>query len=122
MNYVLGGVLVAAAAFMFTRAGALGVLVGVVLSCVNFSVMRRMLQGWMRRSSGLPRSTHSFVMVPKMALLMLAVVLALYFLPIKAEGLAIGFSIFLVSIAVEAVRYFSNPPLSDDAGVDDAKQ
>lgn len=122
LNYMLGGVLVVVMALILSRAGALGVLVGVILSCLNFSVMRRMVQGWMQRIPE-KRGPRSYLMMPKMLVLMLAVFLAIRFLPITGEGLAIGFSVFLLSIAVETVRYISNPPASGtpDAGADDSK-
>lgn len=123
LNFMLGGVLVAVMALVLSGPSALGVLVGVVLSCINFSVLRRMVQGWARQTPQ-GRGSRSYFMVPKMALLMLAVFLALRFLPITAEGLAIGFSVFLLSIAVETVRYISNPPAEDasDSGEDESKK
>ena len=133
LNYILGAVLVAAAALLASKVTALGVLVGVVLSCVNFSAMKRILPGLMRNAArgndagrGGNSRTSGLLLVPKMALLMGAVVLALLFLPINAEGLAIGFSVFLVSIAIETVRFMSSQGAlpSDDDGVigDDADQ
>jgi len=41
--------------------------------------------------------------------LMGAVTLALWFLPASPIYLAIGFSVFLVSIAVETARFFMSP-------------
>lgn len=111
LNYILGGVLVIAAALLASKVTALGVLVGVVLSCINFSVMKRILSGLMHNAtqgSGGKSRTSGLFLVPKMALLMGAVVLALLFLPINAEGLAIGFSVFLVSIVIETVRFMSS--------------
>lgn len=121
LNYIFGGVLVMAMAFVLTRAGALGVLVGVILSCINFTVMRRMVQGWMHQAAQ-QRGTRSYFMVPKMALLMFAIILALRFLPITAEGLAIGFSVFLLSIMVETIRYISNPPANSTSEVDNSEK
>lgn len=121
LNYILGGVLVATTALTLDRAGALGVLVGVVLSAVNFTVMRKMVQSWLKKGPD-ARGSSSFFMVPKMALLMGAVALSLIFLPISAGGLVIGFSVFLVSISIETVRYISSPRPSDShAGVDETK-
>lgn len=114
LNYFAGGALVVLAALLMQRPTALGVLVGVILSCANFSIMCRMVQGWMR-VAGQNRSARSVLLMPKMALLMAAVVLALVFLPITAEGLAIGFSIFLVSIAIETVRYLASQAASAEA-------
>lgn len=123
LNYILGGVLLAVMAFVMDRAGALGVLVGVVLSSINFTVMRRMVESWAKRPPS-QRGPSSFFMVPKMILLMGAIALSLMLLPISAIGLAVGFSVFLVSITVETVRYISSPPpASDDsAGTDEGTQ
>ena len=117
LNYVLGGILIVAAALLMTRASAFGVAVGVVLACANFSVVRRMVPGWMRVSATKGGGARGVLLVPKMMLLMGAIVLALMFLPITAEGLAIGFSIFFVSIVIETVRYMTSfSPQSDEAG------
>jgi hypothetical protein len=43
--------------------------------------------------------------------LMAAVALAIYFLPISPIGLGIGFSIFLVSIMVESIRFMTGAAL-----------
>ena len=120
LNYILGGVLIAVMAFVMDSRGALGVVVGVVLSGLNFTVMRKMVEGWARRPPS-QRGPSSFFMVPKMMVLMGAVVLCLMLLPISAIGLAVGFSVFLVSIAVETVRYISSPPPVGDesAGADE---
>jgi hypothetical protein len=120
LNYVLGGALIVVMAFVLPFSGALGVVVGVILSCANFSVMRRMVQGWMRQAKA-GGANRSFFMAPKMALLMLAVFLAIRLLPITAEGLAIGFSVFLLSIAVETVRYISSPRVNGTSGTDDSE-
>lgn len=125
LNYIVGGVLIAAAAIVGTPKQALGVLVGVVLSCVNFSIMRRMVQHWLK----LPpekRAPQSMLLLPKMAGLMLAVFLAVFFLPISAIGVLIGFSVFLLSVGVETVRFSlgsssdgSAEPDSADVGAGD---
>lgn len=115
LNYMLGGVLVIASALLASRAVALGVLVGVILSCANFTVMCRMVQRWMRTAPE-RRGPQSLLLLPKMSGLMLAVFLAVYFLPISGIGVLVGFSVFLVSIAVETVRYISNPPAGGAPG------
>lgn len=121
LNYMLGGVLIASMAFVLDRPGALGVLVGVIISSANFTVMRKMVQSWLRQAPD-RRGSSSFFMVPKMTMLMGAVALSLIFLPISAGGLVIGFSVFLLSIGIETVRYISSPRPSDvPAGADDTK-
>jgi hypothetical protein len=119
LNYILGGLLIAGAALLMSRADALGVLVGALLSCVNFSLMRGMVQRWMR----LPperRGTHTFVLLPKMLGLMAAVFLSVYFLPVTGVGVLIGFSVFLASIAIETVRFSMSPrPAEAEGGAAD---
>lgn len=115
LNYMLGGALVIAAALAVSREHALGVLVGVVLSCANFGVMRRMVERWMRVAPE-RRGPQGFFLLPKMIGLMLAIFLAVHFLPISGVGVIVGFSVFLVSIGVETVRYISNPPTGGAPG------
>ncbi|WP_045119254.1 ATP synthase subunit I [Haliangium ochraceum] len=114
MNFILGALLVAGAALWMTRADALGVLVGVALSCANFSVMRRMVQRWLRTAAD-RRGPQMLVLIPKMTGLMLAVFLAVFFLPVTGIGVLIGFSVFLGSIAIETVRFSLGMSERDDA-------
>ena len=55
-------------------------------------------------------SNRFMLVLPKMALLMAAVVLALKFLPINAAAFAAGYSVFIVSIVVESVLAAMRPP------------
>ncbi|MBA3541170.1 MAG: ATP synthase subunit I [Deltaproteobacteria bacterium] len=104
MNFLLGGVLIIGAALTQPRDVALGIAVGVALTCVNFLVLSGLIGRW---TSDAAKGTHSgsasMLMMPKMILLMLAVVAALEFLPIDAAGFAIGYSTFVLSIMIEAV-------------------
>jgi hypothetical protein len=104
LNYMLGAVLVIGAAILTSRPEVLGVLVGVALSCANFTLMRRMVQWWIETPPE-RRGPRTFVLLPKMMGVMLAVALAIFFLPVSALGVLVGFSVFLGSIAVETVRY-----------------
>jgi hypothetical protein len=104
MNYFLGGALVIGGALTQPRDVALGLAVGVALTCVNFFVLARLIGRW---TSDAAKGTHSgsasMLMMPKMIILMLAVVAALEFLPIDAAAFAIGYSTFVLSIMIEAV-------------------
>jgi hypothetical protein len=104
LNYMLGAILVAGAAILMSRPDVLGVLVGVALSCANFTLMRRMVQWWI---SAAPerRAPRTLMLLPKMLGMMLAVFLAVFFLPVSGIGVLIGFSVFLGSIAIETVRF-----------------
>lgn len=106
MNWILGGVLVAACGVLGTMEHVLGSLVGVVLGAVNFSLVARIVEKMALAAQGkLDAKAGSMFLAPKMAVLMGLVFAALYFLPISAGMLAIGFSVFMLSIAVETVRY-----------------
>jgi hypothetical protein len=111
MNYILGGVLVALAGALGTGEQVLGALVGVLLCALNFSVVRRLVEKMMRAAKGEAQSKASaFLLAPKLLVLMGAAAAAVVFLPISPIMLAIGFSVFLVSIGVETVRYVLRNP------------
>lgn len=118
MNYVIGGVLIVLAALMGTQAQALGMVCGVVLASLNFSVMRRLVaQVLWGPEEGRKRAASLFI--PKMAVLMLLVSAAVYFLPISAVAFAAGFSVFLASIAIESVRFVVSAPMQPPGQNDD---
>jgi hypothetical protein len=104
LNYLIGGVLVIAAAVTQPQRIALGIAVGVALTCANFFVLRRLIQKWTSDAAdGRSSSTSSLLVLPKMIGLMVAVVLCLAFLPIEPVAFAIGYSVFVVSIFVEII-------------------
>jgi hypothetical protein len=107
MNYLFGAALVIGAALTTEPRHALGIAVGVALSCLNFVVLSRLVKNWIRPGSTIGRG--GFLFLPKTMVLMISVVLALAFLPISGVGLAIGYSVFVISIFVEAIRYLIDP-------------
>lgn len=109
MNYILGGALVAAVGVLGTRDQVLGALVGVVLSAVNFSLVVRIVEKMTAAATGQSKAS-GILLAPKMLVLMGAAAAALFLLPISAVMLAAGFSVFLVSIGVETVRYVLRSP------------
>ena len=109
MNYILGGALVAATGVLGTRDQVLGALVGVVLSAVNFSLVVRIVEKMTAAATGQSKAS-GILLAPKMLVLMGGAALALFLLPISAVMLAAGFSVFLVSIGVETVRYVLRSP------------
>ncbi len=118
LNYILGGVMAATAAFVLSKEQALGVLVGVILGSVNFTFLSRIVQRWVRGAAK-GKGASGYFLIPKMGGLLVAVFVALRFLPISPAYFAIGFSIFLLSIAIETVRSATNPN-GDDAEEDAA--
>jgi len=126
LNYILGGIAAAAAALLLTKEQALGVLVGVVIGSLNFSMIKRIATRWISEAAkgeGQKGSMSGYFLVPKMMLLIAAVFLALRFLPIAPAYLAMGFSIFLLSIVIETARSLTGQAQTtgdEDAQTDDA--
>ncbi|MCX5743905.1 MAG: ATP synthase subunit I [Proteobacteria bacterium] len=110
MNFILGGVLVIGAAVSQPQDVALGVAVGVALTIANFFVLSRLIGRWTSDAARGAVGKAPMLMMPKMIVLMLAVVAALKFLPIDAASFAIGYSVFILSILIEAVYSNMIPP------------
>ena len=120
MNYAFGAVLIILAALTQPRDIALGVAVGVALTCLNFFVLSKLIAKWTADAAAGKSGASSMLLLPKMIGLMLAVVAALALLPIDAAGFAVGYSTFILSIMIEAVysAIASAPPPPSD-GADD---
>ena len=86
------------------------VTIGVVLTCLNFTFIRHLVQRMLVVHPD-KRGATAFFFVPKMAALLVAAALAIFFLPISAIGLGIGFSVFLLSIMVESIRFMTGAAL-----------
>lgn len=102
LNYAIGAIAVAVATLTQSREIALGVAVGVLLTCANFFVLRKLVTKWTRQAAAGRTGNATLLMLPKMVAMMGAVGLAIVFLPINVVALAIGYSIFIVSILLEA--------------------
>jgi hypothetical protein len=113
LNYILGGVLVAAVGVLGTGDQVLGALVGVLLCSVNFSLVVRIVEKMTAAAAGERGKATGLWLAPKLLVLMSAAALALFLLPISAAMLAAGFSVFLVSIGVETVRYVLRSPAAN---------
>ena len=111
LNYMFGAALVLVVSALTPIHFTMGVAFGVVLSCVNFSIIRRLVSKLLAAKPD-KRGPTAFFFVPKMAGVLGVVALAIYFLPISAIGMGIGFSVFLVSIMVESVRFMTGAALS----------
>jgi ATP synthase I chain len=110
LNYAIGGLLTIAAALTQPRSIALGIAVGVLLTCLNFALVRRIVHRATADASAGKSSNRMMLVLPKMTLLMAAVALSLWLLPINAAAFAAGYSIFIVSIIVESVHAALRPP------------
>lgn len=104
LNYGISAVAVVAALLTQSRAITLGVAVGAGLTCLNFYVLRRLIVKWTSAAAQGKVTNAPLLMLPKMVGLMGAVALAILFLPIDPIAFAVGYSIFIVSIVVEATH------------------
>jgi hypothetical protein len=103
INYGLGAVVALASLFTQSKAIALGVCVGVALTCANFYVLRKLVTKWTAAAQTGQSSNAPLLMLPKMVGLMLAVAAAVLFLPIDVVAFTVGYSIFILSIVIETV-------------------
>jgi disulfide bond formation protein DsbB len=115
INYMLGGVLIVLAALTQSRPVALGVAVGVVLTCLNFTVLRRLVTKWTSDAQKGQVSAAPMLMMPKMIGLMVAVALAIFFLPIDPIAFTVGYSIFIISIVIDTTYSAMRPDPEDGA-------
>ena len=113
LNYLIGAILCLGAVVGFSTPIALGVAVGVALTCLNFAALRRLVFRATHDAATGGSSNRLLLILPKMIVLMGAVLLALAFLPIDAIAFVVGFSIFLVSLTIESI-YSALVPTADD--------
>jgi hypothetical protein len=118
LNYVLGGLTIVIAALTVSSRPALGVALGVILTCLNFAALRWLVFRWTAAvKAGDERgSNRIYLILPKMIGMMGAVALIVIFLPIDAVGFLIGYSIFLPSIVIGAVLDTVAPGPADEPG------
>jgi hypothetical protein len=103
-NYVLAMVLVILA--VITRQSkdiVLGVLVGSALTSINFFFLRKLIAKWTADAAAGKQGNAQLLMMPKMIGLMGAVTVCMLFLPLNVIAFTAGFSIFIVSIMIEAI-------------------
>lgn len=116
MNYALAIVVTVVGLLTQTRSIVLGLMVGSALTCLNFFVLRKLVVKWTTdAATGTGNGAASMLMLPKMVFLMGAVALCVLFLPINVVAFTIGYSIFIISIVVEAsLSAFSGTPRTPD--------
>ena len=116
LNYAIGGVLIVGSAITQTRDIALGIAVGVALTCINFNILRRLITKWTIAAAKGERSRAPMLMLPKMVGLMGAITLAILFLPIQPVAFIVGYSIFIVSIVIDTAFAALRPATDDSHG------
>lgn len=110
LNLLLGGLLSLAALIFGTKPQFLGVVTGVVLTCTNFWFLRRMVFRWTADVAAGRPTNRMVLLAPKMLGMFVAVAFVVLFLPVSVVGFTIGYSVFVASIAVEAVYLMIYPP------------
>lgn len=113
INYGLGAAAILTTALTQPRDIAFGLAVGVLLTCANFFVLRKLVTKWTREAATGRGGNASLLMLPKMIGLMGAVALVIVFLPVNVVAFTIGYSIFIVSIVVEATYSTLRTPDSE---------
>jgi hypothetical protein len=100
-NLILGATLTLAALLTLRTPIVLGVATGAAIACINFAILRRLVERIMgARSKGLLVTLVLF----KMAALLVAVWLILKYLPVNVIAFTVGLSIFLISFGVATVK------------------
>src|SRR5688572_14305057 len=99
-NYLLGALVVALAALFAPRSVALGLTVGAAVTCVNFSLIRRLVTRMVARAAE-QRNATALLFIPKFTGLIVVVFLCIRYVPMSPVAFAVGLSMFLVSIAIE---------------------
>jgi hypothetical protein len=110
LNYGIGAVVIAVAALTQAPPVALGLTVGVVLTCANFFVLRKLVVKWTSDAAAGRTGSAPLLMLPKMIGLMGAVAVAVLVLPINVVAFTIGYSIFLISIIADTTYSALRPP------------
>jgi hypothetical protein len=115
LNYGIGAIAIAIAMLTQPHEIALGISVGSLLTCINFFVLRKLVTKWTREAASGRGGNASLLMLPKMIGLMGAVAVVIIFLPIDVVAFTIGYSIFLISIAIEATYSALRTPDTEPA-------
>ncbi len=102
LNYAIAGIVVLVGAVTQPQRIVLGLMVGSALTCLNFYVLRRLVVKWTAEAASGKGGNSSLLMLPKMIGLMGAVAVSVLLLPLDVVAFTIGYSIFIVSIVIEA--------------------
>ena len=114
INYVLAFLVVLIGLLTQSQPVMLGLVVGSLLTCLNFYVLRRLVVKWTAdAAAGKGGGTASMLMMPKMIGLMLAVAAAVLLLPLDVIAFTIGYSIFVLSIVIETASTALRAPAQD---------
>lgn len=102
MNYVLAAITVLIGLLTQSRPIIIGLVAGTALTCLNFFVLRKLVAKWTAEAASGKGGNASLLMLPKMIFLMGAVAVSVLLLPLNVIAFTIGYSIFIISIVIEA--------------------
>jgi ATP synthase I subunit len=115
LNYGISAGAILVALLTQSAPVTLGIAIGAGLTCLNFFVLRRLIEKWTTEAAQGKGGNSGLLMVPKMIGLMGAVAAAVLLLPLDVIAFAVGYSIFIVSIIVETTYTALRPSASDSA-------
>jgi len=102
-NAILAAIVIAGCALWGSDRALWGAAVGGAIACLNFWAVRRVVAASLRLE-GPKRAALQMLLVAKMGILMVLIFLVLKYLPVDPAALAVGLSVFVGSIALEAGR------------------
>jgi hypothetical protein len=115
LNYGISAVAILVALLTQSQPVTLGIAIGSALTCLNFYVLRRLIVKWTDEAARGQGGNAGLLMLPKMILLMGAVAAAVLLLPLDVIAFAIGYSIFIASILIDATYTALRPSSADGA-------
>jgi hypothetical protein len=104
IGFLLVGVATLVSLLFQDRAMVLGVGLGSALAALNFSALRRILQGIFTGKNPRKQLFLGILLTIKFALLATAIYLIIKFIPISAIAFIIGISVVVMAIFVEGFR------------------
>jgi len=115
LNYAFAAVVAIVGLLTQPKDVVLGLVVGAGLTCLNFFVLRKLVIKWTTDAATGKTGNASLLMLPKMIGLMGAVAVCVLLLPIDVIAFTIGYSIFILSIIVEATYSAMRPAAAQDS-------
>ncbi len=117
LNYALSAIAIAVSVFICTREQVLGLACGALFGAVNFTAVKRIVGAQIHAQVHGKSAKQALLVFPKMLIMVAAIAVCVFFLPLSVPFLALGFSIVMVSIAIETIRTLSGPT-NDEVDVD----
>lgn len=115
LNYAIAGIVALVGLVTQPKDVILGLICGAGLTCLNFLVLRKLVIKWTADAATGKPGNAQLLMLPKMIGLMGAVAVCVLLLPINVIAFVIGYSIFIISIVIEATYSAMKPAAAQDS-------